>query len=58
MPRLTAADFSPELLELYDFYVHGKLSRRDFLERAAKFAVGSMTAVALLSALIRMIFRN
>ena len=51
MPRLTAADFSPELLELYDFYVHGKLSRRDFLERAAKFAVGSMTAVALLSAL-------
>lgn len=51
MPRLTAADFSPELLELYDFYVHGKLSRRDFLERAAKFAVSSMTAVALLSAL-------
>ncbi len=51
MPRLTAADFSPELLELYDFYVHGKLSRRDFLERATKFAVGSMTAVALLSAL-------
>jgi len=51
MPRLTAADFSPELLELYDFYVHGKLSRRDFLERAAKYAVGGMTAIAVLSAL-------
>lgn len=51
MPRLTAADFSPELLELYDFYVHGKLSRRDFLERAAKYAVWGMTAIAVLSAL-------
>ena len=30
MPRLTAKDFAPELLELYDGYVHGKLSRREF----------------------------
>lgn len=35
MSRLTAKDFAPELLELYDGYVHGKLSRRDFLERGA-----------------------
>ena len=32
MERLTAKDFAPELLELYDFYVHGKLSRREFLD--------------------------
>ena len=51
MPRLTAKDFAPELLELYDGYVHGKLSRRDFLERAATYAVGSMTAVGILAAL-------
>lgn len=51
MTRLTAKDFAPELLELYDGYVHGKLSRRDFLERAATYAVGSLTAVGILAAL-------
>lgn len=51
MPRLTAKDFAPELLELYDGYVHGKLSRRDFLERAATYAVGSLTAAGILAAL-------
>lgn len=51
MTRLTAKDFAPELLELYDGYVHGKLSRRDFLERAATYAVGSLTAVGILTAL-------
>ena len=51
MPRLTAKDFAPELLELYDGYVHGKLSRRDFLERAATYAVGSLSAVGILAAL-------
>lgn len=51
MSRLTAKDFAPELLELYDGYVHGKLSRRDFLERAATYAVGSMTAVGILASL-------
>ena len=35
MERLTAKDFQPELLELYDFYVHGQISRRDFLDRAS-----------------------
>ena len=48
MERLTAKDFAPELLELYDFYVHGKLSRREFLDRAAAFTLCSMTAVAVL----------
>lgn len=51
MTRLTAKDFPPEILELYDFYAHGKISRRDFLDRAAKFTVGTMTAAAMLSAL-------
>jgi carboxymethylenebutenolidase len=51
MTRLTAKDFAPELLELYDGYVHGKLSRRDFLERAATYAVGSLSAVGILAAL-------
>jgi carboxymethylenebutenolidase len=42
--RLTAADFDPEILKLFDLYVHGDLDRRGFLDRAAKFAVGGATA--------------
>ncbi len=51
MTRLTAQDFSPELLELYDFYVHGKISKREFLTRAGKFAVGGLTATSILASL-------
>lgn len=51
MSRLTAKDFSPELLELYDGYVHGRISRRQFLDRAATLAVGGMTAMGILAAL-------
>ncbi len=51
MTRLTARDFPPELLELYDFYAHGRITKREFLDRAARYAVGGMTAAALLSSL-------
>lgn len=51
MSRLTAKDFSPELLELYDFYAHGRISRREFLDQAARYAVGGLTAAALLTSM-------
>lgn len=51
MNRLTAKDFSPELLELYDFYAHGIISRREFLDRAAKYTVGGVTAMSVLASL-------
>jgi carboxymethylenebutenolidase len=51
MERRKASDFPPEVLKLFDGYVHGGLSRRDFLERAAKYAVGGFSAVAMLEAL-------
>lgn len=51
MRRLTAQDFHPGLLALYDGYVHGKLSRRDFLDRAAAFAVAGLSAAAILESL-------
>jgi carboxymethylenebutenolidase len=51
MTRLTAKDFPQEILELYDFYAHGRLTKREFLDRAAKFAVGGVTAATLLSTL-------
>ena len=52
MNRMTASDFDQELLDLYDFYVHGKITKREFLDRAGKFAVGGVTAVALLNMLL------
>lgn len=51
MDRLSAKDFSPELLDLYDFYAHGKINRREFLDRAALFTFGGLTATALLASL-------
>lgn len=51
MTRMKASDFDPELLILFDAYVHGAIDRRGFLERARKFAVGGMTAAMLLDAL-------
>ena len=46
--RLTAKDFDPELWMIFDDYVHGRIDRRGFLDRAAKFAAGGLTAVMLL----------
>ena len=51
MERKTAHDFDQELLILFDAYVHGLIDRRTFLDRAAKFAVGGVTAVMLLDQL-------
>jgi len=51
MERRKASDFPPEVMDLFDGYVHGRLSRRDFLDRAARYAVGGFTAVAMLEAL-------
>jgi carboxymethylenebutenolidase len=49
--RKKAHDFDQDLLDLYDYYVHGGIDRRTFLERAAKFAIGGLTAAALLEML-------
>ena len=51
MERLTAKDFPPELLELYDGYVHGRINRRQFLDHAGMLALGGMTALGALAAL-------
>lgn len=47
MTRLTAKDFPQELLDYYDYYAHGKISKREFLQLATRYAVGGMTALAL-----------
>jgi carboxymethylenebutenolidase len=51
MDRMKAGDFPPDVLKLFDRYIHGLLDRRDFLDRAAKYAVGGFTAAAMLQAL-------
>ena len=51
MTRKTASDFHPEALKLFDQYVHGQLSRRGFLQRAAGFTAAGVTAEGLLLAL-------
>jgi carboxymethylenebutenolidase len=48
--RLTTADFEPEVLGLFDRYVHGLIDRREFL-RATGTIVGSAAAVGVLAAL-------
>jgi carboxymethylenebutenolidase len=52
MERKKATDFDPELLELFDGYVHGQVTKRAFFDQAAKFAVGGVTVAALVDSLM------
>ena len=47
----TAADFAPEVMTLFDQYVHGIIDRRGFLSSASKYAVGGVSATMLLDML-------
>jgi len=51
MRRKQAKDFDPGILELFDGYVHGDLSRRGFIDAASKYAIGATAAAALLDSL-------
>ena len=51
MQRRTAADFPPEVLRLFDGYVHGNVTRREFLDRAARYATAGASAAAMLEML-------
>jgi carboxymethylenebutenolidase len=49
MSRRQASDYDPRVLELFDKYVHGGLSRREFLDRSAMLAAGGAAAATLLA---------
>src|SRR3954451_396847 len=51
MDRKNASHFAQEILDLYDDYAHGRLDRRSFLQNASKFALGGLTAAAVLESL-------
>jgi carboxymethylenebutenolidase len=51
MERKNASEYPQELLDLFDLFVHGDIDRRAFLDRAGKFAIGGLTATAILESL-------
>ena len=51
MERQKATDFNPEVFALFDRYIHGMIDRRGFLDGAAKYAVGGLTAAMILESL-------
>jgi carboxymethylenebutenolidase len=51
MERKKASDYPQELLDLFHEYQHGEITRRDFFERAGKFAVGGVTVMMLFESL-------
>jgi carboxymethylenebutenolidase len=51
MERKHASDYPQELLDLFHEYQHGDIDRRTFLDRAKKFAVGGLTAMAIFESL-------
>jgi len=51
MQRKKASDFDPRLLELYDGYVHGKMTKREFLTNSTKYVAAGVTAAAVLESL-------
>ena len=51
MKRKTAKDFDPNILKLFDGYVHGDMTKRDFLRGAGKYLAAGVTATAVLESL-------
>ena len=51
-PRKSAKDFDQRLFDLYDQYCHGEISRRQFLDRSAKFAAAGVTGAAFIEMML------
>ena len=49
--RKRASDFDPRILEIFDGYVHGRISKRDFLRQAGQYAATGVTGAMILEAL-------
>jgi carboxymethylenebutenolidase len=49
--RKKAQDFDQRILEIYDGYVHGKMTKRDFISRAAKYTAAGVTGAMILEQL-------
>ena len=49
--RLTAKNFDHRILELYDYYAHGKITKREFLKNTAKYTAVGVTALSVFDSL-------
>jgi carboxymethylenebutenolidase len=49
--RRKAGDFDPRILEIFDGYVHGKMSKRDFIAQAGRYAAAGVTGAMILEQL-------
>ncbi len=50
-PRRKASDFDPRILEIFDGYVHGKMTKRDFIAKAGRYAAAGVTGAMILEQL-------
>ena len=49
--RKKASDFDPRILEIFDGYVHGKISKRQFVHQAGQYAAAGVTGLMILDQL-------
>ena len=49
--RMKASDFDPRILEIFDGYVHGKMSKREFIRQAGRYAAAGVTGAMILEQL-------
>lgn len=52
MKEIKKEDISQEVFDLYDYYVHNRIDRREFMNRLSAYAVGGLTVSALMSYLM------
>ena len=48
MKKIKNGELGQEVFDLFDHYVHGKISRREFMERVSQYAVGGLTVAAII----------
>jgi carboxymethylenebutenolidase len=51
-PIIKKEDLDQEIFDMYDYYVHGKMDRREFVNKLSKYAVGGLTVSAILTFLL------
>lgn len=52
MSQVRKEEISQDIYDLYDYYVHNKIDRREFVEKLSLYAVGGLTVPALLDYLM------
>ncbi len=50
-PRKKARDFDPRIIEIFDGYVHGRITKREFVAQAGRYAAAGVTGAMILAEL-------